>query len=72
MDLPAHAVLDTVTRMDTALRRRVNERKAGRQLRFSQGQEEIRQRKRHLLPRAGDCDHLKREYWRMWHDHESQ
>jgi putative transposase len=33
-DLPAHAVLDTVVRMDGALRRMVNERKAGRKCGF--------------------------------------
>jgi transposase len=33
-DLPAHAVLDTATRMDATLRRMVNERKAGRQCGF--------------------------------------
>lgn len=33
-DLPAHAVLDTVTRMDGALRRMVRERAAGRQCGF--------------------------------------
>jgi hypothetical protein len=33
-ELPAHAVLDTVARMDAALRRMVNERKAGRQCGF--------------------------------------
>ena len=33
-DLPAHAVLDTVARMDAALRRMVNERKAGRECGF--------------------------------------
>ena len=33
-DLPAHAVLDTVARMDGALRRMVNERKAGRKCGF--------------------------------------
>jgi putative transposase len=33
-DLPAHALLDVVARMDAALRRMVNERKAGRQCGF--------------------------------------
>lgn len=33
-DLPAHAVLDTVTRLDGALRRMVEERKAGRKCGF--------------------------------------
>lgn len=33
-DLPAHAVLDTAARMDAALRRMVNERKAGRDCGF--------------------------------------
>ncbi len=41
-DLPAHAVLDTVARLDGALRRMVNERKVGRKcgcepLRVSRG-----------------------------------
>ena len=35
-DLPAHAVLDTVARLDGALRRMISERKAGRECGFPQ------------------------------------
>ena len=40
-DLPAHAVLDTVARLDGALRRMVSERKAGRKCGFPRGRKKF-------------------------------
>lgn len=63
-DLPAHAVLDTVARMDGALRRMVNERKAeGRaEVRLPKDPEEVRQRSRDLLRRTGERDQIRRRH----------